>query len=334
VTPSLDHVLTTAAIDWRVVLPDAVRVLRWSPRGRLLAVAANGSALVENPDRVTAPMTPDPRDAIWLGERALAIVDPLAGVLTAGFDRDRPLEFRGARRIGTHGGRTIVAGDGRVAVFGHPGIDHIPEVIWTGIGVTHACAHVSGSLWVLGGTGGLALVDVALGCVDTRLELPGVMAVSPRAHVGRIVASDLAGIIHILDLRCLEDGTELAGYCDPVRHLALSPDGCTVVAAADDEITRWAIATGGDVADEPVSVVAHDATITVLEASEHGFLASGDEHGVVHIWSPLLTEYPVATLRLDSEVTALAWNGDGDRLACGAVSGELILADITAGAVA
>jgi len=334
VIPLADHFLTAAEVDWTVELPDTVRILDWSPRGRLLAVAANGSALVENPDRVTAPMTPDPRDAMWLGERALVIVDPLAGLVTAGFDSEQPLPFRGARRVGTHAGRTVVAGNGRIGVFGHPALDRTPEVIWTGIGVTHACSHVSGNLWALGGTGGLALVDTALGCVDTRLELPGVVAVASRAAAGRLVVSDLAGIIHVLELHDLGNGIELTGYCDPVRHLALSADGRTVVAAADDELTTWAIASNGDVADEPTCVVAHDAAITALESSECGFLATGDAHGVVQIWSPLLTEYPVSTLRLDSEITAIAWNASGRRLACGAVSGQLLVADITAGALA
>ncbi|WP_395160206.1 hypothetical protein, partial [Ilumatobacter sp.] len=88
------------------------------------------------------------------------------------------------------------------------------------------------------------------------------------------------------------------------------------------------------VADEPTCVVARDATITVLESSNNGFLATGDEHGVVYIWSPLLPEYPVAALRLDSEITAIAWNRDGTCLACGAVSGQLVVAHITAGALA
>jgi len=334
VTPSVDHLLTTATIDWTTVLPDAVRLLDWSPQGRLLAIAADGSALVEHPDRVTAPMTPDPCDAVWLGERALAVVDPLDGLVTAGFHRVRPLPFRGARRVETHGGRTVVAGDGRLAVFGHLGIDDTPEVIWTGIGVSHACAHVGGTMWVIGGTGGLALVDVALGCVDTRLKLPGIVALVPRGAAGRLVASDLAGVIHVLELRDLDNGTELTGYCDPVRHLSMSPDGRTVVAGADDELTLWTISEDGTVAGEPTCVVAHNATITALESSERGFLASGDEHGVVHIWSPLLTEYPVATLQLGTEITAIAWDSSGDRLACGAVSGELLVADIMAGALA
>jgi hypothetical protein len=169
VTPSVDHLLTTVTIDWTTVLPDAVRLLDWSPQGRLLAIAANGSALVEDPDRVTAPMTPDPCDAVWLGECALAVVGPLDGLVTAGFDRVRPLPFRGARRVETHGGRTVVAGDGRLAVFGHLGIDDTPEIIWTGIGVSHACAHVGGTMWVLGGTGGLATSRLPYWFPTTRI---------------------------------------------------------------------------------------------------------------------------------------------------------------------
>jgi len=334
VTSAVGRVLTTAAIDWATELPDAIRVLDWSPQGRLLAIAANGSALVGCIDRVTAPMTPDPRDAVWLGERALAVVDPVVGVVTAGFDHDQPLPFWGARRIGTHGGRTVIAGDGRLAAIGHPALDVVPEVIWTGVGVTHACVHIGGSMWAVGGTGGLAVVDVALGCLDTRLELPGVVAVAARGSVGRLAATDLAGSIHVLELSNLHDGVELTGYCDPVRLLSMSPNGRSIVAAADDELTTWDIGDDGIVADEPTAVVAHDATITALGASECGFLSTGDEDGVAHIWSPLLAAQPVATVRLDSEITALAWSRDGNRLALGAVSGELVVADVRAGLVA
>ena len=332
--PSLDHVLTTAAVDMTTMLPDAVRVLDWSRQGRLLAIAANGSALVGSPECLTAPMTPDPRDAVWLGEQALAVVDPIVGLITPGFNRDRPTPFCGACRVGTHGGRTVVAGNGRLAVLGHPGISTRPEVIQTGIGVTHACVHVGGTIWAVGGTGGLALIDVALGCVDTRLELPAVVAIVSRGSAGRLVASDLSGAIHVLELSDLHHGTELTGYYDPVRHLSMAHSGNSVIAAADDEITRWDIADDGLVADEPTSVIAHSAMITGLKLSAERFLATGDEDGVVHIWSPLLAAYPVATLRLDSEVTAIAWSHDGSRLAIGSVLGQLVVADIRAGELA
>ena len=114
----------------------------------------------------------------------------------------------------------------------------------------------------------------------------------------------------------------------------MSPNGRSIVAAADDELTTWDIGDDGIVADEPTAVVAHDATITALGASECGFLSTGDEDGVAHIWSPLLAAQPVATVRLDSEITALAWSRDGNRLALGAVSGELVVADVRAGLVA
>jgi len=332
--PSFDHVLTTVAVDMTTMLPDAVRVLDWSRQGRLLAIAANGSALVGSSDCLTAPMTPDPSDAVWLGERALAVVDPVVGLVTAGFNRDRPTPFCGARRIGTHGGRTVVAGNGRLAVLGHPGINPTPEVVQTGIGVTYACVHVGGTIWAVGGTDGLALIDVALGCVDTRLELPAVVAIVSRSAAGRLVASDLSGAIHVLELSDLHHGTELTGYCDSVRHLSMAHSGNIVLAAADDQITRWDIADDGLVAEEPTSVIAHSATITGLELSAEGFLATGDEDGVVHIWSPLLASCPVATLRLDSEVTAIAWSHDGSRLAIGSVSGQLVVADIEAGELA
>lgn len=330
----MEQILTTASIDWATVLADAVRVIEWSPRGRLLAIAANGSALVWSPQQITAPMTPDPRDAVWLGESTLAIVDPVVGLTAAGFSPDRPLPLSRASRVATRDGRTVVGGDGRVAVYGDLVADAAFDVIETGIGVTHACVHVGGTIFAIGGTGGLALVDVALNCVDARLELPGVIAISSSPGEGRLVASDLAGVVHVLELRDLHAGIELTGYCDPVRHLSLSPDGRTVVAAAADELTRWAIDGDGAVADEPTSVVAHAATITALESNPLGFLATGDEHGVVHLWSPLLTDHPVATLHLDSEITALGWNGSGTRLACGAASGELFVVDVVAGTLA
>jgi WD40 repeat protein len=334
VTAVEQPVLTTAVVDWSAVLPDAVRVCDWSPKGRLLAIAADGSALVGGPDQLTAPMTPDPRDAVWLGERALAVVDPVVGLVAAGMNCDQPLPFFGARRVETHGGRTVIAGDGRLAAFSHPAIDPVPEVIWTGIGVTHACVHVGGAIWALGGTDGLVLIDVSLGCVDTRLELSGVLAIAARGAAGRLVASDLAGVVHVLELSDLENGTELTGYCDPVRLLTISPDGRRVIVAADDELTHWAIGDDGVVADEPTSVIAHDVTITALESSDCGFLATGDESGVVHVWSPLLAEHPVAQLQLDGEVTALAWSRDGTRLAMGSVSGELVVAEVRIGALA
>jgi WD40 repeat protein len=329
-----DPFVTTVVEQWRARLGDGCRALAWSPHGRLLVVGADGRSMVDQPGQVTAPMSPDPLHAAWLGERRVAVVDAVTGVVFAGSGSVDTQFVQGARLVDSAGGRTVVAGCNGVAVFGHPDSGTRPDIVTTGLGHSHSLVHVGGALWAVGGTTGVALVDAALGCTDLRIELEGVAALAFAPAGERLAATDLAGSLHVLDLRWPERGLELDGYPDPVRHIGISTTGDVVVAAADDELTWWWLNDEGAPGDDPDRGVGHETTITALSMSVDRLVATGDASGLVRIWSPQLTDYPVASAELDSEVVCLRWAGDGRRLALGAMSGEVAVVEVTPGLLA
>ncbi len=327
--------LVTCMVEqWRTRLGDVCRSMAWSSQGRLLVVGADGRSLVDEPGQVTAPMSPDPLHAAWLGERRVAIVDAITGVVFAGSGNVDTQFVAGARRVDSAGGRTVVAGSNILSVFGHPDSGARPDVVTTGVGHSHSLVHTAGALWAVGGTTGLALVDASLGRVDIGIELDGVAALDYAPATGRLVAADLAGSIHVLDLRWPERGIELDGYPDPVRRVAIASAGDLVVAPADDELTWWWLDDSGKPGDEPDRGIGHDATITALSMSADRLVASGDASGLVRIWSPLLTDYPVASASLDAEVVEVRWSPDGRRLAMAAMSGEIAVHEVTPGLLA
>lgn len=329
-----NDVVTVVAEQWRTRLGAGCRSIAWSPRGRLLVVGADGRALVDEPGQVTRPMSPDPVHATWLGERRVAIVDAVTGVVFAGSGNTNTQFIEHARLADSAGGRTVVAGLDSLAVFGHPDSGARPDVVATGVGQSHSLAHIAGALWAVGGTRGLALVDVALCTTDVRIDLEGVAALAYAPAGERLVAADIGGSLHVLELRRPDRGIELDGYPDAVRHIGISRSGDVVVAAADDELTWWRFGEAGQSSDEPERGVAHTTAITALSMSIDRLVATGDASGSVRIWSPRLTDYPVASTSLDSEVVGLRWSPDGRRLALAAMSGDVAIVDVTPGQLA
>lgn len=329
-----DALVTVVVEQWRTCLGDACRSMAWSPQGRLLVIGADGRSLVDEPGQVTAPMSPDPLHAAWLGERRVAVVDAVSGVVFAGSGNVDTQFVKGARVVDSAGGRTVVAGLNALSVFGHPDAGARPDVVITGVGHSHSLVHTAGALWAVGGTDGVALVDAALGCTDMRIELQGVAALAFAPASERLVATDLAGSIHVLDLRWPERGIELDGYPDPVRHIGVSTAGNVVVAAADDELTWWWLDDDGRPGEEPDRGIGHETSITALSMSVDRLVATGDASGLVRIWSPRLTDYPVASIALDDEVVGLRWSPDGRRLALAAMSGEVALIEVSPGLLA
>jgi hypothetical protein len=328
-----DSLLTAVTRCWTGHLDDAVRVAAWSPNGRLLALGADGRALIDGEHR-TAPMGPDPLDAVWLGERRVAVIDNVLGAIFAGSGDVEVRPVAGARCIGTHDGRTMVAGNGHVGLFGHPDLAPHPELVPLGIGQAAELLHLFGAIWVVGGTFGVNIVDTRLACIDGMLDFDGVVALAGAAQVDRFAVADLGGSIHVVRLRHLDQGIELTGYTDPVRLLALSDDARVLVAAADDELTVWQTDDEGDFPAEPLTAIAHEDRITALSMGSGGIVATGDASGLVRFWSPRLPDYPVAGADMDAEVTVLEWNADATRIACGTVDGGLALFDVEIGRLA
>jgi len=332
--------LTGVETSERHRLGDAVRSIAWSPTEKAIALGAHGRALFIGQSRLTAPIGPDPIGCAWITTERMAVVDGLLGVVLAGGGSVDTIAVDGIvdvigpmPTVGNevpHERCCIALGAAGVTVV-RANPPRAQQAVTIPTGPVRTGVHLGGSIWLAGGAAGLVVIDVALGCVDQRIDLPGVVALAAAPSVGRVVASDSTGAIHVLDVAELEHGTMVTGYPDPVRHLGLSQDGATVIAGADDELTWWGVDETGRVDDEPSSSVAHDAPISACAIGATGFVATGDHDGVVRLWSPRLRDLPVAAVHVDGEVTALLWGPWGDHLAIGTITGEVVVATLAVG---
>lgn len=235
-------------------LDDTVLAIEWSSTDRMMALGADGRASITGAERLTAPVGPDPIACAWMSPERVAVVDGLLGVVVAG---------RAPTGVVTCAGQVGVAAPSpeaddtiacrqHVVVAGRAGVSVVhansrqiepPTVISTG--PIRSLVHLGGSIWLAGGSAGLVVVDVALGCVDQRVDLPSIVALASAPAAGRVAAADASGAIHVLAVADLEHGTELTGYPDAVRHLGIDPTGDVVIAAADDELTWWSVDARG-----------------------------------------------------------------------------------------
>ncbi|MFK8024303.1 MAG: hypothetical protein AB8G26_10120 [Ilumatobacter sp.] len=295
--------LSTIEPTEQLRLGDAVRAIGWSATGRTIAIGADGRALLGGDGRLTGPIGPDPLDCAWINSERVAVIDSMIGVVTTGGGSIHAIEIAGALQVlaPTNGPDSHVAREHHCVVVGATGLTTIsadprrigrPTTIDTG--PLRTAVHLGGSVWLGGGRDGLVVVDVALGCIDQRVEHPSIVSLAAAPSVGRVAAADASGAIHVLETGDLENGTELTGYPDAVRHLGIDPSGATLVACADDELTWWSVHDDGRVVDEPEATVGHAAAITACANGTFGFVTTGDADGVVRLWSPRLRDLPVA----------------------------------------
>ncbi|MEM7341115.1 MAG: WD40 repeat domain-containing protein [Actinomycetota bacterium] len=329
-----DHLLTSIDERWRSTVDGGGRLLAWSTGGRLLVVGADGHTIVDEPHKTTEPMTPDPVDAAWIGEGRVVIADAVLGAVFAGSGPSENNDVLGASRVKSVDGHTVLGGDDVVALFDAARHTSSPRVVGTGIGPCHTLDHIGGSQWAVGGTRGLIVLDAEAGTVEARVDLDGVRASTAAATARRFVVADLGGVLHVLDLDHITPGIELHGSAEPVRHLAVGAAGDLVVAAAQEDLSWWRLDAVGHPTHEPEWVAAHDEPVTALAMGASDLVASGDAGGTVRIWSPLMIDYPVASLALDDEIVAVAWRPGGTTLAVASMSGSVVVCDVTAGALA
>ena len=74
--------------------------------------------------------------------------------------------------------------------------------------------------------------------------------------------------------------------------------------------------------------------IADLTALRDRLVASGDASGAVRLWSPEMTDHPVASMGLDAEIVEARWAPDGRRLAVAAMNGEVAMFEVRRGVLA
>lgn len=312
--------LTHAELQWRHDLGDAIRAVRWSPGGRLLALAAGGRVLVDHPSQITRPICGNPRDATWWNDHRLVVRDDRSAFVVGGGVTTVPVGDIVAASV--RGPNLVVATDEQLVVW-HERCDVPATIAHPTCGRIRALAPLTASLWAVVGAAGAVLVDIRLDTVDGRVDLPGAVSVRPDPR-GRIVAvGELAGSVTLWTVGRDDSTQRLDGYPDRVRHLAWGGRAQFLVAAADDELTWWPVDEIGRALDEPARGVGHDSPITALAVGTHSLTCSGDATGRLCLWAPGVTEEPVWTAGLGGEISALAWSPLGDRICAGTVDGDV-----------
>jgi hypothetical protein len=321
-------------------LSDAVWAIGWSPSGRLAAVTADGRVMIDHPDRVTRPVCGSPVAVSWVDDRSVAVGDRRLGLVMAGTGDRRCHALSRARHVTTIGDRLLAIGGPTLWALrrdagSSPAREEPPMVIDVGCGELHGLAPLTSALAAVAGTGGVAVVDVALGLVDTRVEIDGAFSIAAHPAADFIAVGDLGGSIHVLEVGHEAAGRELTGYPDHVRLLGWAADGAWLVATADDELTCWPAVGSGWPAEEPVCCLGHDEPITALAVgAHHDLVASGDASGRLALWSLRVPDEPLHAIDLDGEVTTAVWSPDGTRLAVGTVTGSVVVFDVARGRLA
>ena len=159
-------------------LDDVVLAIEWSPSGHTIALGADGRALVAGANRLTAPIGPDPISCAWISPDRVAVIDGHLGVVVAGRAPTGVVACAGPVDVvaPSPGPDETIARQQHVVVAGFEGVSVVransqqieqPTLIPTG--PIRSVIQLGGSTWLAGGTNGLVVVDLALGCVDQRV---------------------------------------------------------------------------------------------------------------------------------------------------------------------
>jgi len=119
----------------------------------------------------------------------------------------------------------------------------------------------------------------------------------------------------------------------PMRTLSFNPMTNQLAVGGDDGIVRlWSGLTcrqpgqgqfGAICLDVPMRLTAHNSVVRTLAWSLDGrFLATGGDDGMLALWYPAQSQWPLFKVHRDAPVLALAWSPDGRHIA--AASGNSV----------
>ena len=195
---------------------------------------------------------------------------------------------------------------------------------------TVACLgwHPRGVQLAAGSYGGVQLLrgnglarDGLLAWKGSVLEL----AIAPDGR--RLAHGNQDASVHFWDLRKRSE-LEMWGYQTKVRQLSWRHDSRLLATGGGEEVTLWDFAGRGPAGRKPLVLAAHSELIAWLAfAPGSRRLASIAGDGLLLLWLPGETSQPLAALELDGPPTCGAWSTDGQRLAVGSATGQIVVID-------
>jgi WD40 repeat protein len=323
---------------WRVVAPDHISALAWSPDGRALAAAAvSGPVLLFDP---TSGSVRDRLPGHGFGTTATAWLDTQT-LATAGQDGTVRLwdAVDGRERLSQEGGAAWVE---RLAVY--PGGAYFAAAagrtvrIWDRDGrlVRDCLGHastVADLAWrpgtnelAVAAYGGVTLWTPDLADPPRKFEWKGSTLALAWAPNGQFLAAGgQDATVHFWYCASGQD-LQMCGYPTKVRELAWDGASRYLATGGGCQVTVWDCSGQGPEGTTPLNLAAHDeaATVSALAYQRRGpVLACGGTDGRVVLWQPGATKKPLAQDELHGSVTQLAWSPDEARLAVGCETGDV-----------
>ena len=119
----------------------------------------------------------------------------------------------------------------------------------------------------------------------------------------------------------------MSGFQMKVKHMSWKSDGSALATASGQLLLIWDTQGRGPAGKKPIELDFHEGIVTALKYSPHDpdYLVSGDEEGLVVLWSPQKTKYGYPLAQLSGEVSALEWSSSVRCMAVASGSGEIIL---------
>lgn len=328
---------------WQHTLPGhavGTLALAWHPAGLVLASSGQDGAI-----RFWDPLTGSERLALsgggaWVERIAWSPLVVPAGAVPRGRQARAP-----ARASPTNTGALLASAAGKVLRFwdlngallrevrDHPST--IADIAWMpGTGrvrpldglATPPDPAGSRPILAVATYGGLTIRrpdhDVPLG----RYAWKGSTLVIAWSPDGRYIATgDQDATVHLWVTRTGQD-LQMWGYPTKVRELAWDATSRYLATGGSPAVTIWDCSGKGPEGTRPLQLEAHKELLSALAFQHRGaLLASGCGAGLVAIWQVGKSNRPLATARLASGISQLAWSPDDRLLAVGTEQGEVVV---------
>lgn len=330
---------------WRRDLPEAVTQLAWGPDGALCSAGADGWIRGFDPDgaqmrawgahqggitrlcrqpgsRVQASAGEDGRVLLWGPEGRLlqTLAEESGWVEHLAWTPD-------GRTLAAAAGRSIqLWRDGESIGVWYDARRSVLALAWAPDGKRLATAANKGlHLWRVGGQAPVQL-----------LEFPGApVALDWRADGKALAVGTQDGFLQVWRQaapagRGGRDGAgqlSMRGYPAKVTCLQWHPCQPRIATAGGTDVVVWEIAATGGGKPRPLRM--HRSAVTALGYSPVGdLLVTADRDGAVALWSDAGSL--LQTLKLDGEVTSVAWCANSSAFALGCTDGRLAVIDVAA----